>query len=69
MTTLNFQRARLRKELCVIELKLKALKEREVCDISLLSQLQDERTRHQNLLSMIEQHLGEKAKQQTKDAQ
>lgn len=68
MTTLNFQRARLRKELCVIELKIKALKEREVCDMSLLSQLQDEKTRHQNLLSMIEQHLGERVRQ-TKDAQ
>ena len=69
MTTLNFQRARLRKELCVIELKLKALKEREVCDMSLLSQLLDEKMRHQNLLSMIEQHLGERAKEQSKDAQ
>lgn len=69
MTTLNFQRARLRKELCVIELKLKALKEREVCDMSLLSQLLDEKMRHQNLLSMIEQHLGEQAKEQSKDAQ
>ena len=68
MTTLNFQRARLSKELCVFELKIKALKEREVCDMSLLSQLQDEKTRHQNLLSMIEQHLGERVRQ-TKDAQ
>lgn len=69
MTTLNFQRARLRKELCVIELKIKALKEREICDMALLSQFQDERVRHQNLLSMIEQHLLESAKHQSSDAQ
>lgn len=58
MTTLQFQRARLRKELCVIELKLKALKENGVCDLASLSQLQDAQMRHQNLLTMIEQHLG-----------
>ena len=62
MTTLKFQRARLRKELCVIELKLKALKERGVCDLTSLSQLQDAQMRHQNLLAMIEQHLGDSPK-------
>jgi len=57
MTTLQFQRARLRKELCVIELKLQALRERGVCDLASLSQLQDAQTRHQNLLAMIDQHI------------
>tara|TARA_R110002167_G_scaffold37371_8_gene117175 strand:- start:494 stop:697 length:204 start_codon:yes stop_codon:yes gene_type:complete len=57
MATLKFQRDQLTKELCVIELKLKALRGREICDISSLKQLEDDHTRHMQLLQMIDQHL------------
>tara|TARA_R110002072_G_scaffold45422_7_gene126379 strand:+ start:1431 stop:1634 length:204 start_codon:yes stop_codon:yes gene_type:complete len=57
MATLQFQREQLAKELCVIELKLQALKRQGVCDISALKQLQDAQARHQQLLQMINQHL------------
>ncbi len=57
MTTLLFQKAQLQKELCVIELKLKSLDKGSKSDLTLLTQLQDARTRHRNLLNMIEQHL------------
>ena len=57
MATLQFQREQLAKELCVIELKLQALKREGVCNINALKQLQDGQTRHQQLLEMIDQHL------------
>lgn len=57
MATLQFQREQLAKELCVIELKLQALKSRGICDLSSLTQLQDDQVRHQQLLEMIDQHL------------
>lgn len=57
MATLQFQREQLAKELCVIELKLQALKKRGVCDLPSLTQLQDDQIRHQQLLEMIDQHL------------
>lgn len=57
MATLQFQRQQLAKELCVIELKLQGLKGKDICDISSLKQLQDDRTRHMQLLQMIDQHL------------
>lgn len=57
MATLQFQREQLAKELCVIELKLQSLRRKGVCDISSLKQLQDDQTRHQQLLQMIDQHL------------
>lgn len=57
MATLQFQRDQLAKELCVIELKLQALEGRQICDISSLKQLQDNKARHIQLLEMIDQHL------------
>lgn len=57
MATLQFQRDQLAKELCVIELRLQGLKGREIYDISSLRQLQDDQTRHVELLQMIDQHL------------
>jgi hypothetical protein len=57
MATLQFQRDQLAKELCVIELRLQGLKGREIYDISTLRQLQDDQTRHVELLQMIDQHL------------
>ena len=57
MATLQFQRDQLAKELCVIELKLQALKGRDICDMSSLKQLQDNQARHLQLLQMIDQHL------------
>lgn len=57
MATLQFQREQLAKELCVIELKLQALKARGICNLSSLTQLQDDQMRHQQLLNMIDEHL------------
>ena len=57
MATLQFQREQLAKELCVIELKLKGLKGRVAYDLPSLKQLQDDQTRHLQLLQMIDQHL------------
>lgn len=57
MATLQFQREQLRKELCVIDLKLQALKSKGVCDMTSLKQLQDAQVRNQQLLQMIEDHL------------
>jgi hypothetical protein len=57
MATLQFQREQLAKELCVIELKLRGLKSRGMCDLSSLKQLQDDQTRHLQLIQMIDQHL------------
>lgn len=57
MATLQFQREQLAKELCVIQLKLQALKARGVCELSSLTQLQDDQIRHQQLLNMIDEHL------------
>lgn len=57
MATLQFQRQQLAKELCVIELKLQGLKERMIYDLPTLKQLQDDQTRHIQLLQMIDQHL------------
>jgi hypothetical protein len=57
MATLQFQREQLAKELCVIELKLQGLRGRGICDLTSLKQLQDDHTRHMQLLDMIDQHL------------
>lgn len=57
MATLQFQREQLSKELCVIELKLQALRKNGVCDLNVLRQLQDSQQRHQQLLEMIDHHL------------
>ncbi|MFT6030422.1 MAG: hypothetical protein ACI8O8_002167 [Oleiphilaceae bacterium] len=57
MATLQFQREQLAKELCVIELKLQGLRGRGICDLPSLKQLQDDHTRHMQLLDMIDQHL------------
>jgi hypothetical protein len=57
MATLQFQREQLSKELCVIELKLQALRSRGICDLPSLKQLQDDQMRHLQLLKMIDQHL------------
>jgi len=56
MATLQFQREQLAKELCVIELKLQALRGRGICDLPSLKQLQDDQARHLQLLQMIDQH-------------
>jgi len=57
MATLQFQREQLAKELCVIELKLQGLRGKGICDLPSLKQLQDNKTRHLQLLDLIDEHL------------
>lgn len=57
MATLQFQREQLAKKLCVIKLKIQALRVGDICYISALQQLQDEQVRNEQLLQMIDQHL------------
>lgn len=57
MATLQFQREQILKKLRDLDFKLKAMKERGLCDVMILKQLQDDHIRNTQLLHMIDQHL------------